>query len=603
MSSDNSSEPGGPLGEMPVQVVLASHSYSFSIANLPPNATISELKHAIFEQCPGRPKQSGQRVIFYGRVLGDNETLPDSNTRTIHLAVHPSAWTATPPPSPKRPSAVLPGTSSSVVFPSVASPAPAPPSTEPPLPLSLQLSSLPTEFITHMHANALRILSGQPAISWPGPSELAHARRVTRTVIKYAGLGWASALEQDLPTDIVPTAGLQYTTVIVDNLPFLALSSPDVTPTAEQALSLRILTYTFPLLPLLKHLPRPSPASSRRTTLASGPPNQNQIIRRFGINVRVQRGARAPQAPEILEDRVIIDDENPQAYFPPVPEFRFQFNFQIPPSRVLLQLLFTLSRAALLVYFFEAARKPLWLACIVGWIGWEIYVVLRHTGRERDARGAVQGGAAQNAALERNGAMPAGGEGQAQAGGGAGQGNVGPPAAAITTPGVTNISRYIDRIANINLANESLALRLAVRAPTPRSPAVPGDRPSGSTSPPREQEVPESPAGSSTELADHLAAVEPSLVHRMMTFLALFSVSLFPVIWDRRRARFREREAWVREMFEAGRPDPDALVVEGRPPPPSGTEEGRRRRDALIGWRKAYVDRVIDGEIGEDVEF
>ena len=317
----------------------------------------------------------------------------------------------------------------------------------------------------------------------------------------------------------------------------------------------------------------------------------------------MQRGARAPQVPELPEDRVVIEDENPQAYFPPVPEFRFQFNFHLPPSRVLLQLLFTLSRAALLVYFFEAARKPLWLACIIGWIGWEIYVVLRHTGRERDARGAAQG-IAQNAAAEGNDAAPADREGQMQVRGAAGQANAGAP--ATTAPGVTDISRLIDRIANINLANESLALKLAIRGPDLRSSVAAPEGPPAETVPPgrpREQERPQSPPGSSTEAAGHLAAVEPSLVHRIMTFIALFFISLFPVIWDRRRARFREREAWIREMFEAGHPDPDVSTTEGAPPAPSGPEEGRRRREGLIGWRKAYVDRVVGGQIGEDVEF
>lgn len=67
-----------------------------------------------------------------------------------------------------------------------------------------------------MHANALRILSGQGAVAWPGPSEVAHARRVARTVIKYAGLGWPPVLEEDLPMDIEPGKGVQYTSVVVE---------------------------------------------------------------------------------------------------------------------------------------------------------------------------------------------------------------------------------------------------------------------------------------------------------------------------------------------------------------------------------------------------
>ena len=107
----------------------------------------------------------------------------------------------------------LPSVSTSTAFPVVSS---APPSNEPPLPLSVQLSSLPTEFITYIHANALRVLSGQPVVPWAGPSELAHARRVARTVIKYAGLGWAPALEEDLSVDAEIGKGLQYTSVVVE---------------------------------------------------------------------------------------------------------------------------------------------------------------------------------------------------------------------------------------------------------------------------------------------------------------------------------------------------------------------------------------------------
>lgn len=53
-------------------------------------------------------------------------------------------------------------------------------------------------------------------VPWAGPSELAHARRVARTVIKYAGLGWAPALEEDLPVDAEIGNGLQYTSVVVE---------------------------------------------------------------------------------------------------------------------------------------------------------------------------------------------------------------------------------------------------------------------------------------------------------------------------------------------------------------------------------------------------
>jgi len=391
-------------------------------------------------------------------------------------------------------------------------------------------------------------------------------------------------------------------------------------PTPAQLKALQVLTYTFPLLPLMKHLPRPAPVPTRQRSPQQGLP-QGQVIRRFGINVRVGR-APAPRAPAPdAEGRVIFDDEDPRAYFPPVPEFRFQFQFHLPPSRVLLQLLFTLSRAALLLYFFAPARQPLWLTCIIGWIGWEIYVVLRHTGRERE-RG--QGPAGENqqqnaeAAVGRRagvqGNAPVAGanaqeENQAANGGDAltpadGAGGPNPPATLARAPNTNEIIHFINRIAHMNLAAESNALNVAVRPP-PIAPAPgaamppPGGGPPG---PPAEQRAEQPLENAAVE-----AAVEPSLVHRSTTFLALFVTSLFPVIWERRRARLRARERWVRDMFIHGRPSIDTqaprTVDSGAPAPqPSGPEVAQRRVEALAGWRRAYVERVISGEAGDDGE-
>lgn len=59
----------------PVFVLLPSHSHSFTIPNVPDDSTVQDLKTAIFEHCPGYPKQSGQRIIVKGRVLADDEVL------------------------------------------------------------------------------------------------------------------------------------------------------------------------------------------------------------------------------------------------------------------------------------------------------------------------------------------------------------------------------------------------------------------------------------------------------------------------------------------------------------------------------------------------
>jgi hypothetical protein len=70
-ASSSSTEPV----ESGIRILLPSHSYSFTVDDLGPDATISELKRAIFEACPGRPKQSGQRIIVGGRLMQDNEAV------------------------------------------------------------------------------------------------------------------------------------------------------------------------------------------------------------------------------------------------------------------------------------------------------------------------------------------------------------------------------------------------------------------------------------------------------------------------------------------------------------------------------------------------
>lgn len=57
-----------------IKVEIPSHTFSFSIS-LASDASVRDLKHAIFEKCQGKPAVDGQRLITKGRVLKDNETI------------------------------------------------------------------------------------------------------------------------------------------------------------------------------------------------------------------------------------------------------------------------------------------------------------------------------------------------------------------------------------------------------------------------------------------------------------------------------------------------------------------------------------------------
>ncbi|KAF8481350.1 hypothetical protein JB92DRAFT_2619145, partial [Gautieria morchelliformis] len=85
-----------------IQVHLPSFSHSFNVS-VTSDSTIIDLKHEIFRTCIGSPNTAGQRVIYKGRVLDDKEIVGHvwkaDEPRICHLAVHPSAWTASPPNS------------------------------------------------------------------------------------------------------------------------------------------------------------------------------------------------------------------------------------------------------------------------------------------------------------------------------------------------------------------------------------------------------------------------------------------------------------------------------------------------------------------------
>lgn len=57
-----------------VTIHLPNHLAPIAVS-LPQNATIADLKRAIFNECPGRPKPEGQRIISSGKELADTDTL------------------------------------------------------------------------------------------------------------------------------------------------------------------------------------------------------------------------------------------------------------------------------------------------------------------------------------------------------------------------------------------------------------------------------------------------------------------------------------------------------------------------------------------------
>jgi len=57
-----------------IRVDLPTHSHSFTVS-VPSNCSVLQVKQEIYEMCPGQPKPGGQRLIWGGRLLSDDETV------------------------------------------------------------------------------------------------------------------------------------------------------------------------------------------------------------------------------------------------------------------------------------------------------------------------------------------------------------------------------------------------------------------------------------------------------------------------------------------------------------------------------------------------
>lgn len=143
---------------------------------------------------------------------------------TVHLAVHPSAWTAAPPHTAERdsnPAPVLPtltreGPNASIISPLISDPTTAFAG------FTYPQVQLPHTYIHHLHTNALRVVAGDTPRQWSSPVAMEAARSLAKEAVTRAGFGWASELDTELPQpDKGPAARYSMVTVgyVVSLLP------------------------------------------------------------------------------------------------------------------------------------------------------------------------------------------------------------------------------------------------------------------------------------------------------------------------------------------------------------------------------------------------
>ncbi|KAI0772002.1 hypothetical protein BD413DRAFT_474790 [Trametes elegans] len=538
-----------------LRVELPAYSHSFEV-QVPSLSTIRDVKQEISRVCPGSPNPDGQRLIFRGRFLNEDEKVEDvwkspDESRVVHLAVHPSAWTSTPPGTQSTPQT------------STAIPQPAPasrqvpqrvrflsdpvsgeqpshdPSPSPPVP--------PVAYFQYLHNVALCTLSrGALALpAQPPASELGTWRTVAQDIYRSRGWTWPSIFDEPFPSGS-SEEGAVYEPVTIEGLPYLSLTAPGATPNAAQTHALKVLSYTFPVLSMATDPSLYIPSMPYPTYQNTQTANLNQRLQELGFPpLRLVPNQNVPGN---------ANNANPMAPAAGRAEIR-----AIPMRALMVPLLMLAFRTLLLLYFFSPSKRPLFGLLLSVWIIYEAWAAMRlvlNDGQDRAAERPANP-PAPNAPAGQAGAVPA--------------------AAAGAAPGLTNASRgrspadaLLDHFSMMNLSAEDALLDSDTPTPT------------------------------------------PGLWQKTRMFVSLFLMTLFPAAWDRRRAALRRREGRIRTEANAR----EAALTEraeresagADAPPRSADDEARAHaREQLVirherrpAWLKEYVQRVQFSEWVDD---
>lgn len=334
------------MSNISLNVELPAHSHSFQV-QVPESASIANIKSEISKSCPGGPKVEGQRLVYAGRLLRDDEFIQDiwpspQHSRTLHLAVHPSAWTTGPPKGrPARLEPVAPITTTAP-FPSTSYQTPIYPQ---------YVHRQP--YIVAIHEWSLAALSANSQAEVP-PFDLkgfdAH-KQVARVELQYRGWAWPPVFDEAIP----PFApGLKYERVVKDGQSFLSLTNPNAVPSALQTHALNKLSYTYTILSssLSPGVWPQYPSAPTPTILYPPAPVQ--------LNVPLPNVAQPQAQPE---GEVL---------------FEIAINLRDFPMRALLTPLFMLvMRATLIMYFFSPGQTPFFGIIMGMWILYEAWSAVR----------------------------------------------------------------------------------------------------------------------------------------------------------------------------------------------------------------------------------
>uniref|UniRef100_A0A0W0FCS9 Ubiquitin-like domain-containing protein n=1 Tax=Moniliophthora roreri TaxID=221103 RepID=A0A0W0FCS9_MONRR len=336
-----------------LRVELPTYAHSFTI-QVPEVCTIRDVKQEIYTACPGSPQVSGQRIVWRGRYLSDEEKVEDlwkspNEPRIIHLSVHPSAWTSRPPNVSRlqerlsQSPIILPSTSTLPAHNTPLSPllaqTPAPTRTVPITSASATTASSPSPSVTKhpltyvlkKHQHALSVLMQDGTSHDVFAADTDHLRNVALYFVQSHGYEWPAILDEPFPSS--SEGGL-------NGKSYLNLRNPWEKPSAAQYHALK-------------------PAIHSEAVQI--PPNVNAILQQLGLPPVEGGPNQLPQPPFGHGERanaIEVREINLRPFFLP-----------------LLMLTF---RTLLLLYFVAPARKPVFGFLIIAWVLYEIWQPIRN---------------------------------------------------------------------------------------------------------------------------------------------------------------------------------------------------------------------------------
>ncbi|KAI0306953.1 hypothetical protein B0F90DRAFT_1683786 [Multifurca ochricompacta] len=547
-----------------IRVELPTYSHSL-LVSVPSNGTVNDVKREIERVCAGNPRVHGQRLIWRGRFLSDDEKVFDiwkspNDAPVVHLAVHPSAWTGTPPSvatNSVNPNPVPTAVTSTVLPPPHANansdsyflgpqpplaqytgqyPRPTPPVASPPPPAALPVpTSVPglapisvgyINFIAFQHLNAASVLRYGRTVDDPPPTGLAESRSLAMQLMSQWGYSWPHILDEEYPPLQDESAGIKYIPVTIDGQDYLQLVDPSKTPTPVQSHALRVLEHTFALLAM--------PVPSASAYMVPPVPQSNTHLP-VHINAHLQQIGLPP---------LRVRQENAM-----IAELR-----AVPMRALAAPLVMLTLRTLFLLYFFSPFQKPVFGIIVAAWLLYETWNTIRNAIPRLNAR-----------------------------------------------------DNHADEDARI-LGNARVRPAEAARPLVPnvplRAPPVPLHRaPMHRPRPPSETMVETLATVNLREESNALEArpeaiATPTIGHRIKTFVGLLMLTAHPAVWDRRRTALRQREGRVRtEINERARESPELGEGEGE-----GNEAHARARADLRAmhsrrpeWVTEYMERVRRG--------